>query len=109
MAFVLVLMLTPMASASDGTMTDLGNLGGAWASASGINDRGQVVGGSTTTAGSGHAFLWEKGVMTDLGTLGEGNSYASYASGINARGQVVGDSLSLTGSGTFHAFLWKPR
>ena len=39
--------------------------------ASAINEpRGQVVGISNTAAGEGHAFLWQKGVMTDLGTLG---------------------------------------
>ena len=57
--------------------------------ASGINDAGQVVGGSFTAAGAQHAFITgPNGVgMTDLGTLGGGDSFAS---GINDAGQVVG-------------------
>jgi probable HAF family extracellular repeat protein len=68
-------------------MTDLGTLGGNYASASAINDRGQVVGASTTTSGEGHAFLWQDGTMTDLGTLGGGGSGAD---AINDEGQIVG-------------------
>jgi probable HAF family extracellular repeat protein len=48
-----------------------------------------------------HAFLWENGAMTDLGTLGGNYSVAVV---INERGQVVG--YSLTASGEEHAFLW---
>ena len=41
--------------------------------------------------GTFHAFLWEKGVMTELGPDGDPTGRFS-PSGINAAGQVVGDS-----------------
>jgi probable HAF family extracellular repeat protein len=84
--------------AADGqySITDLGFFGHA----SDINNRGQVV-GSTASGGWTHAFLWEDGRMTDLGTLG--GDY-SEASDINSRGQVVG--YSYTASDEYHAVLW---
>ena len=50
-------------------IVNLGNLGGEGTSALGLNDRGQVVGWSTTTTGQRHAFMYSDGSMTDLGTL----------------------------------------
>jgi probable HAF family extracellular repeat protein len=88
---------------SDGKgLTDLGTLGGRHSHALGINDDGQVVGGSGTAAGAIHAFITgPNGVgMTDLGTLG-GDSSGAW--GINNAGQVVG--WSDTAAGAFHAFI----
>lgn len=109
----------------DGEMTDLGTLGGDWAVAFGINDRGQVVGGSFTADGGLHGFLWQDGAIADLGALGGttngsqplltgscnlpthvgtlGTTF-SLANGINNRGQVVGRSIAANGED--HAFIW---
>lgn len=67
-----------------------------------INDADQVVGqGQFRKRQDTRAFLWENGILTDLGTLG--GSIGS-AEGINQLGQVVG--FSSTPTGVYHAFLW---
>jgi probable HAF family extracellular repeat protein len=56
-----------------GGIVDLGDLDPLWpaiSAAYGINDAGQVVGGSYDTSANFHAFLWQNGSMQDLGTLG---------------------------------------
>ncbi|MFG0328377.1 MAG: hypothetical protein ACF8PN_00625 [Phycisphaerales bacterium] len=77
----------------DGTVVDLGWLGGvpsstAWA----INDLGQVVGTSAWRP-SGvtdlHAFFWEDGVMRDLHE--DDRFFDSVVRGINNLGQMVGE------------------
>jgi probable HAF family extracellular repeat protein len=77
-----------------GTMTDIGTLGGNYSSANAINDRGQIIGGSSTTSVPGlaysHAFLWERGEMTDLGT---GQGPYSVGNGISNTGTVVGEGF----------------
>lgn len=83
---------------ANGTMTDLGDLGQGHSEAFAINDAGQVVGyGCWDLCDNGqghddmlHAFLWARGEMTDLGTLG--GSY-SRANDINAGGEVVGHAF----------------
>jgi probable HAF family extracellular repeat protein len=84
----------------------LGHLGdGSQGWAVDINNQNHVVGVAYTTAstsGPSHAFLWENGVMEDLGTLGGTNSYAA---DINESRQVVG--WANTGDGAVHAFFWE--
>jgi len=77
-------------------------LGGTLSQAVAVNAAGQVVGTSrTATASQQHAFLWQKGLLSDLGTLG---GQSSGARAINDVGQVVGSST--TASGQSHAFRW---
>jgi probable HAF family extracellular repeat protein len=86
----------------DSAVTDLGTLGGAMSWVTALNDRGQVVGFSSTATGASHAFLWQDGTMTDLGTLG---GPSSRAIAVNDHGQVAGNSTTVTGA--THAFLWQ--
>jgi probable HAF family extracellular repeat protein len=101
------------------SITDLGTLGGNNSGPSGINDRGQVVGWSETPdidPNSGNpifrAFLWNKGILQDLGTLG-GQSSQALLGGINSEGQVVGEAETSTVDPNnppffaWHAFLWE--
>jgi len=79
------------------------------AGATGINDRGQVVGGSGVcgpVVGSVlmHAVLWENGKVVDLGSLG--GKVSNIATAINNRGQIVGVS-DLPGDTAQHATLWQ--
>jgi len=88
----------------DGEIQDLGTLGGNVSAGAGINDRGQVVGfalngipdpfsiydfqlfGSSNGTQT-RAFLWQDGVMQDLGTLGGPDSWGDF---VNEGGQVAG-------------------
>jgi probable HAF family extracellular repeat protein len=74
------------------TVIDLGTLGGTYSFAYGLSNAGQVAGGAATptqTDGlSETAFLWDRGHITDLGTLGGFNTgLNSEAGGPNARGE----------------------
>ena len=82
-------------------MVELGTLGGHHSRAHAINDRGEIVGVSSTWD-STRAFLWRDGHMTDLGTLGGRHSVAM---DINNRSEIVG--WSQTADGSSHAFLWR--
>ena len=96
-------------------MQDLGTLGGTIAQAvNGLNERGQVVGATTTLVGdvTGQhlAFLWDGKQLIDLGTLGGDSSEANW---INDAGDVVGISdtpFFCPGPGApqiRHGFLWR--
>jgi probable HAF family extracellular repeat protein len=69
--------------------------------AQGINNKGQVVGFYDAGANT-HAFVWEKGVLTDLGTLG---GDISDATAINNTGQIVGSAANTDNE--IHAVLWQ--
>jgi probable HAF family extracellular repeat protein len=60
------------------------------------------VGVSNAATGE-RAFLWQNGVMTNLGDL-PGGTDSSRAQGINNAGQVVGFSGAATGT---RAFMWQ--
>jgi probable HAF family extracellular repeat protein len=100
----------------NGTMLDIGSLGGAIGFTSAMNNRGQVIGVSSVAANPGaclfggegdpncHPFLWDRGKLIDLntGTLG-GNPLIAY--GINDAGEVVG--IGAFPNAPSDAYLWR--
>ena len=127
LAIVVLLDLTPPATAANYQITDLGTLQGVGcvgpgplptigmsSFATAINDRGQAAGGSCATYVDSHAiphsvthgFLWTDGAMADIGTLGLGTDRQpdeSAVNGMNEAGQVVGRNFFSMTEGT--AFL----
>ncbi len=108
LAAVAWLLLSGAAVAQQYVFQDLGNLGGGWAEAWGLNDSGQVVGQSDTADLSPHAYVWDPttNTMLDLGDLGTGVSIA-YA--INNLGQVAGSAYlynANAGYDELHPVLW---
>ena len=113
----------------DGTISDLGTFGGNIGHGLDLNNRGQVVGAAGNSTPDSYAigivplyfvgwpvttqvraFLWQNGVMQDLGTLGGNDAAAGL---INDRGQVAGVSYSntlpnaTTGFPTEDPFFWQ--
>jgi probable HAF family extracellular repeat protein len=88
----------------NGTMTDIGTLGGVCSYATGLNNRGQVIGDSDLAGDIiFHPFRWDKkGGLQDLGLLG-GVYGATW--GINDAGDAVGWA-DLAGDVINHAVLW---
>ncbi len=91
----------------DGTMHDLGTLGGS-STAYSINSVGEIVGYSEVNQGADqHAFLYYGGLMTDLNSVLPLNSGwdLQQANSINNVGQIAGTG---TLNGQTHAYLLTP-
>ena len=94
----------------DGTMKDLGTLGGPDSNALYLNETGDAAGLSytnnipnpTTGIPTADPFLWKDNGMIDLGTLG---GVFGLSNGLNNRSQVIGQS-DLAGDTTAHPFFW---
>jgi probable HAF family extracellular repeat protein len=104
---------------------DLGTLGGNSSFAGSINDQGQIMGvslndvpdpfsivglGSMTALTQTRSFLWQRGKMHDLGTLGGPDSFAMF---LNNVGEIAGVSYTNnvadpnTGFPHMDPFLWR--
>jgi probable HAF family extracellular repeat protein len=111
----------------DERIIDLGTFGGPNSLAGAVNERGQVTGVAQTAASDPfhfgdiiglpnstqwRGFLWQDGVMHDLGTLGGPDAAVSGFLALNDRSQILGISLTndivnpVTGFPTLDSFLW---
>jgi len=95
------------------TITTLPLLPGDGAAfATGINNRGQVVGSTFKDGAWSHGFIGQDGMVTDLNTLipEDSNLRIVAASNINERGQISGMASVIAGpdAGIVHAILLTP-
>ena len=75
----------------NGTMIDLGTLGGTDGSPSALNNAGQVIGVSNLAGDQvPHPFLWNRGKLIDLNTETTGGTPES-ANALNDAGEIVGN------------------
>ena len=103
-------------------LIDLGTLGGTLSLGSYVNDAGQVIGFSTINTNPGdpvgffgfptHTFIWENGMMRDIGTLGGLDAFPATSCSGQPHNVVVGMSTlsstpnPSTGVPTVHYFIW---
>jgi probable HAF family extracellular repeat protein len=98
----------PLRLASTGwTLVDLGTLGGPGSYATAVTNAGLVVGCSDAAGAGTHAFVYQSGVMRDLGTgtdAAGGNScaYAANDTGTIAGRAASGELVEWTSAGVTH-------
>jgi probable HAF family extracellular repeat protein len=102
----------------EGKMIDLGSFGGANGFSNALNNRGQVIGGSSIASNPGacyflvffpgcHPFLWDHGKLIDLNTSTIGGNPLS-ADWFNDAGEIVGFAAFATAGGAvFDAYMWR--
>src|SRR3954462_12574835 len=114
-SFFVLLALTRAEAQLSYTLTDLGTLGGTWSMANSVNGQGRnaagmIVGTSTTSDGTEHAFLYVHGQMYDLNTLCDLTTsnfkVLRSAKSISDSCRIIGEGT--TNGGQKHAFLLTP-
>jgi probable HAF family extracellular repeat protein len=92
----------------DGTMTDVGGLGGTMGAAIWINNHGQIAGVSNIAGDvTAHPFLWSRETgMQDLFTNGGIGGTFGHPDWMNNKGEVVGFATT-AGDLVGHGFLWR--
>jgi len=108
-----------------GQVINMGTFGGTNSLSNGVNNRGQAIGGAENadpdpwnfggivglpSPTAWHGFIWQNGVLQDLGTLGGPDSFGLI---VNEQGQITGFSFTndtpnpTTGIPTVDPFLWQ--
>src|SRR5947207_1398063 len=88
LAVTISFLLTTAAGASAYTFTTINVPGAFDTSATGINNRGQVVGDFSTIGH--HGFLRDGATLTIVVVPGAAATMGTFATGINSSGQIVG-------------------
>lgn len=85
-----------------GHVLDLGVLGGE-TYANGVNDLGEIVGSGRLADGNWRGFLWRRGTMQVIGTIGDAPGSVDVAK-INNRGTACG---AANAPNAYHGFLYR--
>jgi probable HAF family extracellular repeat protein len=85
-------------------LVDMGTLGGPTGEVLDLSDSGLAVGTADLADGTHHAFVWQDGVMTDVGVVP--GDLCSNGRASNSKGLAIGTSTDCMGN-VKHMFLWQ--